>query len=102
MHSKLITGGDSAFFNLSIASHDRHNIYGQSSFRLGKKTDQDQEANGFVRNTGVPGAIVVRSESKNCALAALANCNPSGHTNQPSDYTHLTTHKREGRVLIRG
>ena len=79
------SGGDSTFDDLSIASRDCHDIYGQSSFRPDEETDR--EANGSVGNTGVPGAIVVRSESKNCALAALTNFDPSGHPNQPSDYT---------------
>ena len=79
------SGGDRTFDNLLIASCDRHGIYGQSIFRHDEETDQ--EANGSVGNTGVPGAVVVRSESKNCALAALANFDPSGHPNQPSDYT---------------
>ena len=78
-------GGDSTFDDLSIASRDCHNIYGQSSFRTDEETDR--EANGSVENTGVPGAIVVHSESKNSALAALVNFDPSGHPNQPSDYT---------------
>ena len=90
------SGGDSTFDNLSIASRDRHNLYGQSSFRHNEETDR--EVNGSLQNTGVPGAVVVRSESKSCALAALANCNPSGHTNQPSDYTHPynPSERREG------
>ena len=80
-------------------SRARQGIYRLSSFRTGEKTDQ--EANGPVRNTGVPEAIVVRSESKNCALAALANCNPSGHTNKPSDYTppYNPSERREGADL---
>ena len=81
-----IRGGGSTFDNLLIANRARQGNYRQCSFRPGDKTDQ--EANVSVRNTEVPGAIAVRSESKKCALAALANCNPSGHTNQPSDYTH--------------
>ena len=91
-----IWGGDSTFDNLSIASRDRHDIYGQSSF--GHDEETDREANGSVGNTGVPGAVVVRSKSKNCALAALANCNPSGHTNPPSNYTppYNPSERREG------
>ena len=77
------SGGDSTFDDLSIASRNCHNIYGQSSFRHDAETDR--EANGSVGNTG-PGAVVVESESKKCALAALVNFDPSGHPNQPSDY----------------
>ena len=80
------SGGDNTCGDLTIASRDRYGIYGQSSFRQDGETDQ--EANGSVGNTGVPGAVVVRPESKNCALAALANSYPSGQPNQPSDYTH--------------
>ena len=94
--SRYLFGGVEFFRDLASASRARQGIYRQSSFRSGEKTDQ--EANGSVRNTGVPGAIVVHSESKNCALAALANCNNSGHTNQPSDYTHPynPSERREG------
>ena len=53
------SGGDSTFDVLSIASRDHHDIYGQSSFRHDEETDR--EANGSVGNTGVPGAVVLRS-----------------------------------------
>ena len=33
-----------------------------------------------------PGAGITRSEAENRALAALANCNDSGPTNQPNSY----------------
>ena len=76
--------GDRSFGNLSITSCDHQDIYCQ--FTLGDDDKSDQEANVTVKNTGVPGAVITRSEATNHALAALANCDVSGRPNQLSGH----------------
>ena len=61
--------GDSAFGDLLIASRDHQDMYRHSIPRV--SNEPDQEANGTVGNTGVPGAVITRSKAENHALAAL-------------------------------
>ena len=76
--------GDSDFGDLSIASRDHQDICRQYTLR--DSNEPDEEVNGTVGNRGVPGAVIMRSEAENNALAALVNCNTSGRPNQPSNH----------------
>ena len=63
--------GDSMFGDLLIVRGDHRDVYRQSSLR--DCNEPDQEENGTVGITRVPGAASTHSEAKNHALVALVN-----------------------------